>query len=269
MKNIHLFSLLSLFALLVFCCGNINNPGEYTNHYSSDYDNTTGIKNDTVIDKNYLLGKFSPEQHPGFIKIDPSHTTKQNIYLRKEAYEAFVRMKNSAKKENISLTIVSGTRNFDSQKSIWEAKWNGQRKVEVYDLTTIQDPVERARMILRYSSMPGTSRHHWGTDIDINSVSPAYFESEQGKKTYTWLVAHAPDFGFCQTYTPKDSLRPTGYEEEQWHWSYIPIAGLLTTQYQKQITHDDINGFDGAETATDIDVIKNYVMGINKTCIQH
>ena len=30
--------------------------------------------------------------------------------------------------------------------------------------------------------MPGTSRHHWGTDIDFNSVDPAYFKTATGIK---------------------------------------------------------------------------------------
>ncbi len=50
--------------------------------------------------------------------------------------------------------------------------------------------------------MPQASRHHWGTDVDINSVEPEYFESGQGLKEYTWLQENAWKFGFCQPYTP-------------------------------------------------------------------
>lgn len=66
-----------------------------------------------------------------------------------------------------------------------------------------------------YSSMPTTSRHHWGTDMDINSVEPEYFESGQGLLEYNWLKANAHKFGFCQPYSPKDDgSRTQGYNLE-------------------------------------------------------
>ncbi|MFM9004881.1 MAG: D-alanyl-D-alanine carboxypeptidase family protein [Flavobacteriales bacterium] len=43
---------------------------------------------------------------------------------------------------------------------------------------------------MKFSSMPGTSRHHWGTDIDLNSVEPSYFLSGKGLLIYQWLSAH-------------------------------------------------------------------------------
>ena len=30
---------------------------------------------------------------------------------------------------------------------------------------------------MNYSAMPTASRHHWGTDVDINSVDPEDFET--------------------------------------------------------------------------------------------
>jgi hypothetical protein len=117
--------------------------------------------------------------------------------------------------------------------------------------------------------MPGTSRHHWGTDIDINSVEPAYFKSPAGKKVYAWLAANAGDFGFCQVYTPKGTERPRGHEEEPWHWSYRPLAQHYLKQYVQKVTCEDIRGFQGSDTATRIDVIANYVLAINPQCLQH
>lgn len=227
----------------------------------------TTIKIDSTISTEYLLGKFDPSKEENFVRIPTSITTKSNVYLREEALNAFIEMKDAAKADGLDLIIVSATRNYNSQKGIWEAKWNGARKVEGIDLRTIKDPVERAKMILLYSSMPGTSRHHWGTDIDINSVSPSYFESKKGKKIFQWLTENASSFGFCQTYTQKDSLRPNGYEEEKWHWSFIPISQHLTEQYKLRITYDMISDFKGSETAEKIDVINNYVLGINKSCL--
>ena len=60
------------------------------------------------------------------------------------------------------------------------------------------DSLKAAKTILLYSSMPTTSRHHWGTDMDINSLENSYFASGQGLKEYTWLKKNAAKFGFCQ-----------------------------------------------------------------------
>ncbi|MCK4760092.1 MAG: M15 family metallopeptidase, partial [Candidatus Aminicenantes bacterium] len=179
----------------------------------------------------------------------------------------FIKMHEAAFQAGIQLTIVSATRNFDSQKSIWERKWSGQTHVEGKNLSkAIGDPVERAKIILKFSSMPGTSRHHWGTDIDLNALENDYFETELGKRTYTWLKENASVYGFCQTYTPKNSSRPSGYEEEKWHWSYIPLAKSFLSQYIQKVSYDDLKGFEGWETAKKLRVIKNYVLSIDKGC---
>ena len=212
------------------------------------------------VDKNYLLGKFDPATHLQFSKLSDDHArgSAKGGYLRKETYEAFVKMSDAAKKEGVALTIISATRNFDSQKRIWENKWEGRTLVEGRNLTTVKDPKERARLILLYSSMPSTSRHHWGTDMDLNSLENSYFESGEGLKIYQWLTAHASEFGFCQPYTSKDEGR-TGYEEEKWHWSYLPLSGIFLDDYNKKVTYKDIKGFTGSDVAPSIDVIKNYV----------
>lgn len=215
------------------------------------------------VDKNYLLGKFDPATHSLFVNLQDEHTrgSARGAYLRKETYEAFVKMSEAALKDSVKLVIISATRNFDSQKRIWENKWNGKVQVQGKDLTTIDDPKERARLILLYSSMPATSRHHWGTDMDLNNLNNSFFDSGEGLKIYTWLKTHAAKYGFCQPYTTKEGGR-TGYEEERWHWSYLPLSGEFLNQYNKEITYQDIAGFEGSEVAKPMEVIKNYVEGV-------
>lgn len=220
-------------------------------------------------EKEYLLGQFVPSEHPDFVLIDSAYTTKSSAYLREEAYQSFLEMRNAAAEEGLELIIVSATRNFDYQKLIWEAKWNGYRYVGGKNLAkTITDPEERALEILKYSSMPGTSRHHWGTDIDLNSLENSYFGSGVGLKVYQWLTNHAYEYGYYLVYTEKNELRPSGYEEEKWHWTYLPLSWEMLHQYTNLITHQDISGFDGDEAADDVNMIDNYVMGINPECIQ-
>jgi len=227
---------------------------------------------DTVsfADRNYLLGKISYADYPGtFTRMSGPYTTLKDAYLRGDALRAFTAMRDSALKDGVTLTIISAARNFDRQKQIWEAKWNGERMVEGKNLARdVADPAERARMILLYSSMPGTSRHHWGTDIDINSLEDAYFLSGRGKKEYAWLSSHAAYFGFCQPYSVKGVERPYGYEEEKWHWTYLPAATPCLENYRRLVKTEDIQGFKGAETAASIDVINRYVLGIAPACLR-
>jgi D-alanyl-D-alanine carboxypeptidase len=221
------------------------------------------------IEKKTLIGQFDPTSSRDFVQAQTPYANRAGLYLLGDVYDAFIEMHRAARVDGVSLVIVSATRNFDDQKRIWEGKWTGQRLVDSRNLAqTIFDPSERARTILRYSSMPGTSRHHWGTDIDINSVDTAYFESGAGLRTYQWLEAHAGQFGFIQAYTPKGKDRPLGYEEEPWHWSFHPIARFYTRQYPEKVRYPDITGFLGSDTASHLDVIKDYVLGINQDCLE-
>jgi hypothetical protein len=53
------------------------------------------------VDKNYLLGKFDPAAHPQFVKLSDEHTqgSARGAYLRKETYDAFIRMSDAASKD--------------------------------------------------------------------------------------------------------------------------------------------------------------------------
>jgi LAS superfamily LD-carboxypeptidase LdcB len=226
-----------------------------------------GKETEIQLDKNYLLGKFEPDQEKDFVEVDSEYTDNRRLHLRQETYEAFIRMYDAALQSGIKLIIISANRNFNSQKNIWERKWCGKTPVDGKNLAeTVSDPVERARIILRFSAMPGTSRHHWGTDIDLNSLDNCYFSTGEGKEIYTWLTENASDYGFCQTYTPKDPTRPTGYEEEKWHWSYLPLARSFLDQYTQKVGYDDLKGFLGWGTAKVLKVIEDYVQSINKNC---
>lgn len=219
--------------------------------------------------QNYLMGKFNPEERKDFVPIPKEYSVNKNImYLRQEALNAFSEMRDAALIDKIDLKIASATRNFSYQKSIWENKWSGYTLVNGKNLTkSIPDGLKRFQKILEYSSAPGTSRHHWGTDIDINDANKEYFEKETGKKVYEWLNINAVKFGFCQPYNTKGENRKTGYNEEKWHWSYVPLARTFTEQYKNLIQTENINGFLGEEYAPQLNLINDYVLGINPECL--
>ena len=220
-------------------------------------------------EKIYLTGKFDPSTREDFAVVPRELSTRNyNMYLRKETLDAFLKMAKAASDEEIDLKIASATRNFDYQKNLWNNKWTGVTLVEGKDLSkSIPDGLIRFKKILEYSAAPGTSRHHFGTDIDINGADLEYFETEKGKKTYEWLVKNARSYGFCQTYNLKGSTRGTGYNEEKWHWSYLPLSRTLTEDYKRLIRETDITGFDGDEYVPSLNLINDYVLAINPDCI--
>ncbi len=220
-------------------------------------------------DKIYLTGKFDPSQKENFSLLPAEFNIGgYKMYLRKETLSAFLKMREAAEKDGIDLKITSAARNFDYQKGLWNNKWTGIKIVDGKNLSeSIPNGRERFEKILEYSAVPGTSRHHWGADIDINGAEPVYFNSPKGVKEYEWLAKNAPSFGFCQTYNLKDGIRPTGYNEEKWHWSYLPVARELTQEYKNLIKEEDIRGFLGDEYAPSFDLINDYVLSINPDCI--
>ena len=216
----------------------------------------------------FVKGQFEPSEHPDFVQIEAKYTTKDKIYMHSEAYDAFLEMHAAAKSDGISLTILSAARNFDYQKGIWENKWSGKTLVNGTEnmKEKYPDAKERATAILEYSSMPGTSRHHWGTDIDLNALNNGYFESGEGLKVYTWLQENASNYGFCRPYTEKGPERPWGYNEEKWHWSYKPLASQFLSTANVRIHNDEMEGFSGAELAEELLIKEKYILGVNKEC---
>ena len=205
-----------------------------------------------VYTKAEIMGKLDPSVHEAFVEIAGKYSNRGGMYLREEVYEAFIRMWNAAMKEGYRMEIISATRTQDRQREIWENKWNRFGG----------DHLSRAKRILQYSSMPGTSRHHWGTDFDINALNNEYFVSGEGKGLYKWLLKNAGKYGFFQPYTGYSKYRDAGYREEKWHWSYYPLSQRFQRAYNHVVSYDDIRNFKGSELAGELNVINDYVNGI-------
>lgn len=214
-----------------------------------------------VVDEGFskaeLLGQIKPASHPSFSLVPQNYASKSGIYLRTEVLSAFKALHEAAIDEGLDIIILSGTRSFTYQQSIWERKWEKPRYMG-------WDALDKALDILTYSSMPGTSRHHWGTDIDLNALENAYFESGEGREVYEFLNRCAPTFGFQQVYTSKDMPNSprSGYEEEKWHWSFMPVSIPMLNAYNALISTEDIQGFQGARQADSVKIIHDYVNGV-------
>ncbi|GAB3923971.1 M15 family metallopeptidase [Mucilaginibacter myungsuensis] len=206
--------------------------------------------------KNFLLGRYDPARDTSFCKVDHIYTERA-VYLKKKVYTAYKRMYAAALKDGIKLNIISGTRTFNDQCYKWGSKWTADQ------FAHLTDKAARSEQLLRWWSMPGTSRHHWGSEMDLVNLKLAFFKTAEGKRVYNWLVTNAPNFGFQQ---PFNAGRTTGYQEEKWHWSYVPLAKIYLAEYVKQISYRDINGFSGCEAAQKLDVINNRVLAVNGAC---
>jgi hypothetical protein len=235
---------------IIYSCFNahskrIDNETE-TTLQNNNTKNFTEVKHKTVdIPVKYLLGKFNPENDSLFVEVPLKYCLIRKEYLHKDVLNHFIEMYEAAIKEGISLKIISAHRTFSVQKWLWEQK--------IYSSNNNIDVVKN---ILQYSAMPGTSRHHWGTDIDIISTQLAYFETIEGKKAYNWLLKNASKYGFYQVYNTNNNK---GYNEEKWHWSYLKIANNFENQYIEKITYKDFHGFYGHKFAEELNIIENYV----------
>ena len=232
----------------------------FSNSVSADNTlQTTEVVITTSDVENYLTGNYNPAKHPAFVKVPKRYANRKGYYLREEAFDAFKLMHAAARKDKVKLIIRSASRNFDYQKRIWNRKWQEKHK-------SFPDPKSRVENILKYSSMPGTSRHHWGTEVDLNSFNNGWFTYGKGLKLFKWMNENAGKYGFHRPYTAKNSQRPTGYNEEKWHWSYTPLSKLMLNDAEGLITDNKITGFSGSEHAASLSIVKNYIFGVHPSC---
>ena len=205
-----------------------------------------------------LLGNVRPSEDSAFSELPARMSSRKGLYLRTEARDAFVAMHDSALADGIRLTALSATRTFGHQRSIWNRKWSRPQYMGWSD-------IDKARDILLYSSMPGSSRHHWGTDVDIFSLEPDDFATgTKGAEVLAWLREHGKEHGFVEVYTP-DPERP-GYQPEAWHWSYSPLSSAYLSTLNKAVNQGSMppfEGFEGAQWTDSLRIVQDYINGIN------
>ncbi len=175
------------------------------------------------ISENELLGKGNPVL-----------TSGTGYKLRPDAASAFERLKAAALKDKIQVKVVSSYRNYAHQNSIWERKYNRFRKSGL-------SPTQAIQKIIDYSTIPGTSRHHWGTDIDLidgrpkvtgDVLVPSKFHGTGPFcKFKEWMDVHANSFGFYLVYTDRKDRK--GFKYEPWHYSYAPLSIPYLKSYKE------------------------------------
>ena len=155
---------------------------------------------------------------------------------RPEVAAAFLAMRESAGRDGIDMLPIASWRPFEAQARNWNRKFSGQ--ATLYDCRgrprdhDAMAPDAIVRAILDWTGLPGATRRHWGTDIDVfdrAAQPPGYrtklLPDEAGPdgvyaRLHAWLDANAARFGFFRPYrTHRGGMCP-----EPWHLSYAPSA---------------------------------------------
>lgn len=267
--RIKLLTLFILLGLILVQCQESLDPSETGSLDSSPSQSMPAFASEQD-ELNFLQGKFEVNKYlvsftnPGDTR---THALLPEVYTQfkkmKAAYEED-RKKNSPQNKQ-SIFILSSFRNFAHQKSIWEAKFTGSRKMR--EPIQGKSPEQIISLILEYSSAPGTSRHHWGTDFDINSLENSYFnKGGKGEALYLWMATNAHKFGFCQPYTDIKERNGLGYQEEKWHWSYRPISSELRDRWISSFHSKKIGttGYKGSDILGKRAL--DYVSSVSKDC---
>ncbi len=199
--------------------------------------------------------------------------------LHHDALEPFLAMKAAAERDGIDMRIMSSFRDFAAQQTIWDEKYLGERPL--YDAHG--NAREHARLsadelvdaIVCWSAVPGGSRHHWGTEVDVidgAALPPGYRirllpeEAQIGgvfERMHRWLDRNAGRFGFYRPYrTARGGVHP-----EPWHLSYAPVAtraleGLTPEAFEGAVRASTIRGRERV-LARSIEIYRQYIMNVD------
>lgn len=149
--------------------------------------------------------------------------------------EPLAALADSARAAGFAPAIASGYRSFGRQLAIFNGKARGQRPLldgdgQPLDAAALA-PEPLLHAILRWSALPGCSRHHWGTDFDIYDSSVCTPEAPlqltlaecQGPMAafHQWLTDYLAD---CPAFGRPYRVDRGGVAPEPWHLSFRPLA---------------------------------------------
>jgi len=173
----------------------------------------------------------------------------------------------ASRRAGFDLRVVSGFRSYHRQLMIWNNKCRGLRHTydaqgKPLDLSCLSSQ-QKIYAILRWSALPGASRHHWGSDCDIYdaaAVSASYQlqlqpEEYLGDGPFApmmhWLHHYlqennSPDFyrPYCIDHKREAnadaSNYPQGVAVEPWHISYRPVSTICAQQLSLSLLREQL-----------------------------
>lgn len=192
--------------------------------------------------------------NPALVGLDSSALCPVTTghFLTSATAVAFQQMYQAALTDGINIAIASSYRSFERQTLIWNRKYRGENSVldrngSPISAWTQLSEQERIFAILRWSALPGASRHHWGTDLDVYAPAllpagqklqliPDEYDKQNGyfAPLTAWLDKNMRCFGFFRPYAADRG----GVAPEPWHLSYYPEAAQLQQQFTLDMLHD-------------------------------
>jgi LAS superfamily LD-carboxypeptidase LdcB len=165
-------------------------------------------------------------------------------------------MRDAALTAGMQLEIVSSFRDFKHQTAIWKAKFNGERALRDRAGCEIRreelDEPGLIDSILIWSALPGASRHHWGSEIDVfdaaalpPGVRPQLVPEEFAAagcfgRLNDWLDSNMRRFGFFRPYaTDRGGVQP-----EPWHLSYAAVSVEALNELRLDVLREALLGTD-------------------------
>ena len=174
-----------------------------------------------------------------------------NAGVHEQLVAPFLVLNARANKVGFNLSLVSGFRDFNRQLAIWNAKAEGGRPVLGANSQPVNieelSPWQLCQAILRWSALPGASRHHWGTDIDVYDsaavnenyvvqlVDAEVMSGGPFAPLHNWLDQQI-DSGNAEGFFRPYQIDRGGIAPERWHLSYAPLAA----EFQRQFNLDDL-----------------------------
>lgn len=205
-------SLLTLFLLAEIQGGCASRGGQY---------HPPNAQPPRSLTSSQLMGLESPDM----LVRDPV----SGVWAQPEVLTAFWALERDAAVVGWRLTIISGYRTFESQRRVWNRKYESARWVGS------RGPVSWIQQTMKYISVPGFSRHHWGTDLDLGEMSlrkaelPKGVQENKMREFYDWLEVNAPRYGFCRVYRGGAG----SIQDEPWHWSYVRLAAVYDRDFHR------------------------------------
>lgn len=145
-------------------------------------------------------------------------------------------MLDAAKKDGVNIGMVCGYRSNATQATLYQNKINTLMKTGVTSATAESEAAQAV-------APPGYSEHASGLAADLAYNGNSYLDSSyENTPAFTWLSAHAAEYGFILRY-PKDKTSITQYEYEPWHYRFVGVenaqkikaSGLCLEEYVNQI----------------------------------
>jgi LAS superfamily LD-carboxypeptidase LdcB len=223
------------------------------------------------------MSVLDPEQLTGRTRSHVRELQQPHCTLHPQAAGAFLAMRAAAAAEGMELEAASSFRDFGRQLAIWNDKFEGRRALLGPDGLaldrTVMTEAQVVQAILYWSALPGASRHHWGSELDVIDRSalagrtaqlvPAEYAADgMFARLDRWLATHAEGFGFFRPY----DLDRGGVQPEPWHLSYAPISGAalaaLTVEVLGEALHGVALGGGGVVRPLLADVHERYVRAV-------